>query len=102
MADLDRRAFLTRSSLLAAAAGVAAVVPGALGALTAEAPEVDAAASDASAVGSDDLGAVADTGEPLVAHVRDVSTGEISIFSGTREVVIQNASLARSILRAGG
>jgi len=26
--------------------------------------------------------------EPLVAHVRDLATGEIGLFSGTREIVL--------------
>jgi len=75
--ELDRRAFLARSSLIAAAAGAVAAVPGVLGGMTA-----------------------ADATQPLVAHVRDLSTGEIGIFNGTSEFVVRDPALARSILRA--
>jgi hypothetical protein len=98
MEQLDRRTFLTRSSLLAAAAGAAAVVPAALTALSADAPELDAA-TDTAAEGDAELGA-ADAGTTLVAHVRDLSTGEIGVFNGTREVVIQNQALARTLYQA--
>ncbi len=102
MADLDRRAFLARSSFLAAAAGAAAVVPGVLSAVASEAPEADAAAADtASADAADGAStAAADAASTLVAHVRDLSTGEVAIFNGTREIVVQNPALARSILGA--
>jgi hypothetical protein len=103
MSELDRRAFLARSSLLAAAAGAVAAVPGVLGVLASEAPELDAAAGDSAAADSDVLGATAaDASQPLVAHVRDMATGEIGIFNGTNEVVVTNPALARSILRAAG
>ncbi len=101
MADVDRRTFLARSGLLAAAAGAAAVVPGVLTTLSADAPEVDAAATDASSASADDLVATAaSSSEPLIAHVRDLETGEIGIFNGAKEIVVQNPALARSILRA--
>ncbi len=38
--------------------------------------------------------------EPLVAHIRDLSTGEIGLFSGEKEIVIHDRSLARSLFRA--
>jgi hypothetical protein len=97
MAELNRRAFLARSSLLAAAAGAAAVVPGVLTTLSADAPEIDATASDAAAA---DSGAAANAGEPLVAYVRDLSTGEVGVMNGLREVIVRDPGLANSILRA--
>jgi hypothetical protein len=38
--------------------------------------------------------------EPLVAHVRDLATGEIGLFSGTREIVFHDPSLAARLFRA--
>ncbi len=38
--------------------------------------------------------------EPLVAHVRDLSTGEIGIFNGTREVVFKDPQLAARLFHA--
>ncbi len=46
-----------------------------------------------------DAGA-ANLSEPLVAHVRDLSTGEISVFNGTQEVVVRNPQLANQLARA--
>lgn len=44
--------------------------------------------------------------EPLIAHVRDFSTGEIGLMIGTREVIYRDPDLARHLLRtarqAGG
>jgi hypothetical protein len=94
----DRRTFLTRSSLLAATAGAVAVVPSALSALVNDAPELDTTA-DAAAAESADVGA-ADASLPLVAHVRDLASGEIGVFNGTREVVIKNPALARTLFNA--
>ncbi len=100
MAELNRRAFLARSSLFAAAAGAVAVAPSMLAAIAAEAPEVDASASDA--VAADAGAGAASASEPLVAYVRDLSSGEVGVFNGTREVIVQDPGLARSILRAAG
>ena len=93
---VTRRAFLGRGSLAVAAAGLLSSVPGLsalVGAAGSEAPAVDGAV-----VGSD-AGAASLT-ETLVAHVRDVSTGEISLFSGTREVLVRDPQLANRLLRA--
>jgi hypothetical protein len=79
-----------------AAAGVLSSVPGLSGLLSAGETEVPAA--DASIAGGD-AGAV-DLSEPLVAHVRDLSTGEISLFNGTREVIVRNPQLAGQLARA--
>jgi hypothetical protein len=38
--------------------------------------------------------------EPLVAHIRDLSTGEIGLFSGEQEFVIHDRLVARSLFEA--
>jgi hypothetical protein len=38
--------------------------------------------------------------EPLVAHVRDLATGEIGLFSGTREITVLDPQLAARLIRA--
>ena len=58
-----------------------------------EAPAVDANVTEA----ADDSGALT---EPLVAQVKDITTGEISLFQGEREVVVRSPELARSLLSA--
>ena len=79
-----------------AAAGVLSSVPGLsslLGAAESEAPAADAT------VAGTDAGA-ASLSDPLVAHVRDLSTGEISLFNGTREVIVRDPQLANRLARA--
>ncbi len=98
MAGVTRRTFLGKGSVAVAAAGVLASVPG-IGALLSagesEAPAVGAA--DASVAAGDANAALTD---PLVAQVRDATTGEVSVFSGTREVVVRDPALVRSLFRA--
>jgi hypothetical protein len=99
MPGVTRRTFLGRGSLAVAAAGVLSSVPGIgalVGAAESGAPAADAAGADAA--GADAAGA--DLTEPLVAHVRDAATGEISVFSGTREVVLRDPRLVAQLLRA--
>ena len=94
--DLSRRAFLRRGTLAAAAVGVVGSVPGLSGLLAggaAEAPAVETGASEAEA----DVGALT---QPLLAHVKDLSTGEISLFQGEQEIVIRNPAIARSLFTA--
>ncbi|HEX4433874.1 MAG TPA: hypothetical protein VH012_03530 [Acidimicrobiales bacterium] len=94
--SLSRRSFLHRGAFTAGAVAVASSVPGlsSLIASTApEAPAVDAGANEA----ADEGGALT---EPLVAQVKDLTTGEISLFQGEREVVVRSPALARSLLSA--
>jgi hypothetical protein len=79
-----------------AAAGVLSSVPGLSGLLGAA--ETEAPAADASVAGAD--AGAAELTEPLVAHVRDLSTGEISVFNGTREVIVRDPQLANRLMRA--
>ena len=93
---LSRRNFLRRGAFTTAAVAVASSVPGisTLIATTAsEAPAVDTGVSDA----ADEAGPLT---EPLIAQVKDPSTGEISLFQGEREVVVRSPALARSLMSA--
>jgi hypothetical protein len=38
--------------------------------------------------------------QPLVAHVRDASTGEVDVFTGTRHIRVVDRQLAASLARA--
>jgi hypothetical protein len=96
MPGLSRRTFLTRGSLAVAAGGVAAAVPGLgsiLASAPAEAPEINGALSDAEA------GAASASG-PLVAHVADIQSGEISFFQGESQVVLKDQDLVARLYRA--
>jgi hypothetical protein len=94
--DLSRRAFLLRGTVAAAAVGVAGSVPGLSGLLAgsaAEAPALETGASEAEV----EAGGLS---QPLLAQVKDLSTGEISLFHGEQEVVIRNPAIARSLFSA--
>jgi hypothetical protein len=93
MKEFERRVFLTRGSMAIAAAGVVTSVPGLASGLVAADQEAPEAASVVD-------GETAAMTEPLVAHVRDLATGEIGLFSGTREVVFNDPSLAARLFHA--
>jgi hypothetical protein len=100
MATINRRTFLIRGSGVVAVAGAATAIPALLPALTgADAAEPKAGATD-TGVGSTTDSATGPLTEPLIAHIRDLSTGEIGLFSGEQEIVIHNRQLARSLFSA--
>jgi len=68
-------------------------LPGLLAGGASEAPAVETEVTQSE-------GEAAALTEPLVAHVKDLATGEISLFQGEREILIRNPSLARQILSA--
>src|SRR6266446_9855848 len=82
MKDLTRRRFLTHSSIGVAIAGAIALVPGAAAALRLPAATSKAGAPKAMA------------GGPLVAHVRDIATGEIAFLVGSERLMIRDRELA--------
>lgn len=91
MAKLTRRALLKRTSI-----GVAGVAT--LGTLTAMPPlAVPAAASSEHALAQQ---STATHSGPMVVHVRNFSTGEISIMSGEKEVVLRDPALVTRLLQA--
>jgi hypothetical protein len=92
----SRRTFLRRGTVTAAAVGMIATVPGLSGFLmgaSAEAPAVEAGTGEAEA----DAGELS---QPLLAHIKDLRTGEISLLQGEREILIRNPGLARSLFAA--
>jgi hypothetical protein len=94
--DLSRRAFLLRGTVAAAAVGVAGSVPGLSGLLAgsaSEAPALETGAGEAEV----EAGTLS---QPLVAQVKDLNTGEISLFHGEQEIVIRNPAMARSLFAA--
>jgi hypothetical protein len=92
MTALSRRLFITRSSLTVAAAGLVSALPAlpaAVNSAEAEAPELESTVSDSEALAA-----------PLVAHVKDLQTGEMSLYSGEREIVLHNPALAARLFNA--
>jgi len=90
MEPTSRRQFLKRSSAVAAAAGVAAAVP------------VSAAQALTKPDGHD-VPRLPDDGSvdvAVVAHVRDVRRGLVSLYVGEREITIKDRRLAASLFHA--
>ncbi len=81
MKDLTRRRFLTHTTIGIAFAGALALVPGV--AATLKLP------ATTSKVG---LGKKAEG--PVIAHVRDLATGEIAFLVGTERFIIRDRELA--------
>jgi hypothetical protein len=92
MEPTSRRQFLKRSSAVAAAAGVAAAVP------------ASAAKALSSSTKQDDrdpeLPNHPEVDVPVIAHVRDVRKGLVTLYTGEREVTIKNKRLAAALYHA--
>lgn len=91
MAKLARRGFLKRTTASVATIGVMASVPTALTALT-EAPQVTETAGT-------DLSSLSLAEGPVIAHISNLATGEISLLSGTQEIVFRDPDLVMRLLR---
>ncbi len=92
MEPTSRRTFLKRSSVAAAAAGVATVVP----ASAAKALTSSHATHDAPPTLPDDPS----VDVPVIAHVRDVRKGLVTLYTGEKEVTIKDRRLAAALYRA--
>jgi hypothetical protein len=91
MKPLSRRMFLQRGSVAVALAGAASSLP-----VLSEVGDGGQAATEAPA----ELPEGANLAEPLIAHVRDLGRGEISLFVGEREVIVRDSNLATRIFHA--
>ena len=87
MAKLTRRGFFKQTSASAATFGVLVAIPGMAAATEApEAPAVEVSAANFT--------------EPLMAHVSDLASGEISLLMGTREIIFRDPQLVMRLLQA--
>ena len=88
MEPTNRRDFLKHASVAAAVAGTAAAVP----------------LSFADAAGADEkqpkVPAGARVDEHVVAHLRNVQTGEVAIYAGDREITVKDKRLAALLYKA--
>jgi hypothetical protein len=99
MSELSRRVFLKGGTAAVVAAGALSAMPGLpalIGAAETQGPADAGAAESAVAEGESSLSMT----EPLVAHVRDLASGEIGLFSGTREITVLDPRLAAALVRA--
>ena len=89
MGQLSRRSFLARASIATAAVTSGAAVINSMTSAIPAAAAIPAARGAAPALG-----------EPLVAHVRNIATGEVAVLMGTREVVYRDRALVARLLGA--
>jgi hypothetical protein len=100
MENVSRRGLLRNGSLAVVGAGLVAAVPAGF---AAKAPAASAAErSSATAPEAVVLPDGASLDGPLVAHVKDLSTGEIGVYLGTTEVTLRDRNLAAKLYRAVG
>lgn len=88
----------SRRTVLAGAAGTAAVTALAVGLPSASAAPASHRSGDGRPTRPDDDGSPA--GAALVAHVRAGSVDEVVVSSGDREVVLTDRALVRALVRA--
>jgi len=93
MMGLSRRMFLKRGSMAVAMAGVATSMP--LLSEVAAGPSASEAASTTSEVPEGFK-----LTEALVAHVRDLGSGDIRLFVGERQIEVKDPALARALFHA--
>jgi hypothetical protein len=91
MEPTSRRTFLKRSSAVAAAAGVATAVPA-----TAAKALTSRSSHDAEPRLPDDPS----VDVPVVAHVKDVRKGLVTLYTGEQEITIKDRRLAAALYRA--
>lgn len=107
IADSERRADLSRRSVLrgAAGAGVAGLAAGAL--MSASVAPAMAATAGRQARPDRAPGAAGDAAHDgaasdVVVHLRDARSGEMDIFSGTSQTRLRDRELAARLIRAIG
>jgi hypothetical protein len=91
MESIDRRRFLLQGGAAVAAVGVASTVP-----LTAANALNKGRGNAAHAA----VPAGASLDEPVIAHLRNLQTGEVSLFKGHTEVVVKDRHLAALLFNA--
>ena len=88
MERLSRRSFMKIAGAATGAAAIAAAPPIARAAIGDGAEEIEATTDVAH--------------EPVVAYVRDVERGEVTVSSGTTERTYRDRALVKKLMRAAG
>jgi TAT (twin-arginine translocation) pathway signal sequence len=98
MRHVSRRSFLKTGSAAVVAAGAISAIPGlpAVADMVETQGPADTGAAETAVSEADATLA----GEPLVAHVRDLTTGEIGFFLGTKEITVLDPQLAVRLINA--
>jgi TAT (twin-arginine translocation) pathway signal sequence len=98
MRHVSRRSFLKTGSAAVVAAGAISAIPGLPGVVDAVETQGPADTGAAESAVSEADASLA--GEPLVAHVRDLTTGEIGFYLGTKEITVLDRQLAVRLINA--
>jgi len=96
----NRRQVLTGISAGLAVAGVAATLPAGSASAAAAALVKDNAVKDNAVKDNASSASLDGTAEPVVAYLRDASSGEISLFVGSREVTLHDSGIAAKLASA--
>ena len=91
MEPTSRRDFIKRTSVVAAAAGAASVAPASI----AKAVTRSDAVRTTPTIPSD-----AKTDGHVVAHLRNVRTGEVAVYAGDRKITVKDRHLAALLFHA--
>jgi hypothetical protein len=93
MPGFTRRSFIKGGSAAIAAAVAAPAMPALLATAGADAPEAE---SEAAGIAQSSTGAAG----PVIAQLKDLASGEISIYTGTQEIVYRDPEMAARLARA--
>jgi len=94
--SISRRRFFKQAGGAVAIAGAAAVAPAAVASAVTAGPPRKGTASEPELLASEQL----NEGDSIIAHVVDPQSGAISLFVGTREVLIHDRTVAARLVRA--
>jgi hypothetical protein len=98
---VSRRVFIRTGSLGAAAVAFVGSVPGLSGlvtGVTSDSQQLPAAAGEVDGVAASGVASAVDG--PVIAHVTDAASGDVSIYVGEREIVTRDPTLVAHLLRA--
>jgi hypothetical protein len=98
MSEVSRRMFLKGGSAAVVAAGALSAIPGLpalVGVAETQGP-ADVGTAESAVTEAESSSALS---EPLIAHIRDLGTGEIGIFSGTKEITVLNPQPCHRIVK---
>ena len=95
MPKVSRRGFIVKTSASVATIGMFAAAPTL--AIESELPAITTPATSVAPAVSTDIAAIT---EPVIAHVSNLATGEISLLVGTQEIVYRDPELVQRLLRA--
>jgi len=94
---INRRAFIARSGAIAAAAGAAVLIPGQI---AGAASRVSNGAGAKSVPMTSVMTSSKEPAAPIIAHLRNPATGEISVYSGSEEFILHDPALAARLVIA--